>query len=73
MVPANCQTEFFYAPLSGPSDFSTLRAMALASGCSQQVENCEGYGGDPIAPEWDGLTGAGSIIDASTGYVLEII
>ena len=73
LVPANCQTEFFYAPLGGPSDFATLRAMALASGCSQQVENCEDYDDTPIATEWDGLTGAGSIIDTSTGYVLEII
>ena len=71
LVPANCQVEFFYTNTPG-EDFSDLRAMALASGCSQQVENCEDYYDNPIATEWDGLTGAGSIID-TTSYVLEII
>ena len=68
LVPANCQVDFFYAPLGGGSDFDTLRAMALASGCSQQVENCEDYNDNNIPTEWD----VGPVID-TTGYVLEII
>jgi len=46
--------------------------MALASGCSQQVEDCEDYDTSSIPASWEGLTGSASIID-TTGYVLEII
>jgi len=71
LVPANCQVEFFYTNAPG-EDFSDLRAMALASGCSQQVEDCEDYDTSSIPASWEGLTGSASIID-TTGYVLEII
>tara|TARA_R100000951_G_C2651808_1_gene184626 strand:+ start:149 stop:4408 length:4260 start_codon:yes stop_codon:yes gene_type:complete len=70
-VVLNCQVEFFFTNTLG-EDFGDLRSIALLSDCSQQVEDCEGYAGDPIDPQWEGLTGSNSIVD-TTGYVLEII